>query len=187
MTKAACWCELIMRRNIVLAKPPSIVCLTASAAKGEGRVSGDHYELPCFMFKWVPLIPRAAHPQHTANANSKSGCARRAPGRKVASSSPSRPVPCSTPPTRGSVRPAPQEDEAAACRLQDLRHICATLLLLQDTHSKSVQELLRHATLARLGAYLAVIPGMEGHEARAMEDALREDVQEETGSDDTLS
>jgi integrase len=58
-------------------------------------------------------------------------------------------------------------------RFHDLRHTCATLLLVQGTHPKYVQELLGHATVAiTLDTYSHVIPGMSDHTARAMQDAL---------------
>jgi integrase len=55
----------------------------------------------------------------------------------------------------------------------DLRHTCATLLLLRSIHPKYVQELLGHATIAiTLDTYSHLIPGMGIHTARAMEDIL---------------
>ena len=58
-------------------------------------------------------------------------------------------------------------------RFHDLRHTCATLLLVQGTHPKYVQELLGHATVAiTLDTYSHVLPGMGEHTARAMEDVL---------------
>jgi len=70
-------------------------------------------------------------------------------------------------------------------RFHDLRHTCATLLLSRNVHPKYVQELLGHATIAiTLDTYSHVIPGMGDHTARAMEDALEEDPQEEKGAED---
>ena len=58
-------------------------------------------------------------------------------------------------------------------RFHDLRHTCATLLLVRNVHPKYVQELLGHANIAiTLDTYSHVIPGMGDHAARAMEDAL---------------
>ena len=58
-------------------------------------------------------------------------------------------------------------------RFHDLRHTCATLLLVQGTHPKYVQELLGHATIAiTLDTYSHVLPGMGDQTARAMQDAL---------------
>ncbi len=70
-------------------------------------------------------------------------------------------------------------------RFHDLRHTCATLLLSQNTHPKFVQELLGHATIAiTLDTYSHVLPGMGDYTARAMEDALEEDPQEEKSAED---
>ena len=58
-------------------------------------------------------------------------------------------------------------------RFHDLRHTCATLLLLKNVHPKFVQELLGHATIAiTLDTYSHVIPGMGDQTARAMQDVL---------------
>ena len=58
-------------------------------------------------------------------------------------------------------------------RFHDLRHTCATLLLLKGVHPKFVQELLGHATIAiTLDTYSHVLPGMGDQASRAMEDAL---------------
>ncbi|MEJ7843700.1 MAG: site-specific integrase [Rubrobacter sp.] len=58
-------------------------------------------------------------------------------------------------------------------RFHDLRHTCATLLLVQGTHPKYVQELLGHATVAiTLDTYSHVLPGMGDQTARAMEAVL---------------
>jgi integrase len=58
-------------------------------------------------------------------------------------------------------------------RFHDLRHTCATLLLVQGTHPKYVQELLGHATIAiTLDTYSHVLPGMGDQTACAMQNAL---------------
>lgn len=58
-------------------------------------------------------------------------------------------------------------------RLHDLRHTCATILLLKGVHPKFVQELLGHATISiTLDTYSHVLPSMGDQTARAMEDAL---------------
>jgi integrase len=58
-------------------------------------------------------------------------------------------------------------------RFHDLRHTCATLLLLKGVHPKFVQELLGHATIAiTLDTYSHVMPGMGDQTVTAMEDAL---------------
>jgi integrase len=58
-------------------------------------------------------------------------------------------------------------------RFHDLRHTCATLLLLKNVHPKFVQELLGHATIAiTLDTYSHVLPGMGDQTVAAMESAL---------------
>jgi integrase len=58
-------------------------------------------------------------------------------------------------------------------RFHDLRHTCATLLLLSNVHPKYVQELLGHATITiTLDTYSHVLPGMGDQTAAAMERAL---------------
>ncbi len=58
-------------------------------------------------------------------------------------------------------------------RFHDLRHTCATLLLLEGVHPKFVQELLGHTTISiTLDTYSHVMPGMGDQAAVAMERAL---------------
>jgi integrase len=58
-------------------------------------------------------------------------------------------------------------------RFHDLSHTAATLLLLQGTPPKVVQEILWHSTVAiTLDVYSHMVPGMSAQAARAMEDAL---------------
>jgi integrase len=58
-------------------------------------------------------------------------------------------------------------------RFHDLRHTCATLLLVEGVHPKFVQELLGHATISiTLDTYSHVLPGMGDQTATAMERAL---------------
>jgi integrase len=60
-----------------------------------------------------------------------------------------------------------------AIRLHDLRHTCATILLMAGKHPKYVQELLGHANISiTLDTYSHVIEGMDGGLADAMDDAL---------------
>jgi integrase len=58
-------------------------------------------------------------------------------------------------------------------RLHDLRHTCATILLMAGKHPKYVQELLGHANLnITVDTYSHVIEGLAGGLADAMDDAL---------------
>lgn len=58
-------------------------------------------------------------------------------------------------------------------RFHDLRHTCATLLLLEGVHPKFVQELLGHTTISiTLDTYSHVLPSMGDQVAVAMERAL---------------
>jgi integrase len=60
-----------------------------------------------------------------------------------------------------------------AIRLHDLRHTCATILLMAGKHPKYVQELLGHASISiTLDTYSHVIEGMDGGLADAMDEAL---------------
>jgi integrase len=56
-------------------------------------------------------------------------------------------------------------------RLHDLRHTCATLLLIKGVNPKYVQELLGHANISiTLDTYSHVIPGMGNQTVAAMEE-----------------
>jgi integrase len=60
-----------------------------------------------------------------------------------------------------------------AIRLHDLRHTCATILLMADKHPRYVQKLLGHASISiTLDTYGRAIEGMDGGLAEAMDDAL---------------
>ena len=60
-----------------------------------------------------------------------------------------------------------------AIRLHDLRHTCATILLMAGKHPKFVQELLGHRSISiTLDTYSHVIEGMDGGLADAMDEAL---------------
>ena len=60
-----------------------------------------------------------------------------------------------------------------AIRLHDLRHTCATILLMAGKHPKFVQEMFGHANISiTLDTYSHVIEGMDGGLADAMDDAL---------------
>ena len=64
-------------------------------------------------------------------------------------------------------------DLPQATRFHDLRHTCATLLLLKGVHPKFVQELLGHATISiTLDTYSHVLPAMGDQASKAMEEAL---------------
>ena len=59
-------------------------------------------------------------------------------------------------------------------RFHDLRHTCATLLLIRNVNPKIVSEMLGHASIAiTLDTYSHVLPNMQEGAARALEDALR--------------
>jgi integrase len=50
-------------------------------------------------------------------------------------------------------------------RLHDLRHTCATILLMERKHPKYVQEFLGHANISiTVDTYSHVIPGLGGDE-----------------------
>jgi integrase len=58
-------------------------------------------------------------------------------------------------------------------RLHDLRHTCATILLMAGKHPKYVQELLGHASISiTLDTYSHVIEGMDGGLGDVMDEAL---------------
>jgi integrase len=58
-------------------------------------------------------------------------------------------------------------------RFHDLRHTCATLLLIRGVHPKIVSEMLGHSSVSiTLDVYSHVIPGLGDAAALAMEDAL---------------
>jgi integrase len=56
---------------------------------------------------------------------------------------------------------------------RDLRHTCATLLLGRNVNPKIVSEMLGHANIViTLDTYSHVLPNMQEHAAKALEDAL---------------
>jgi integrase len=68
-------------------------------------------------------------------------------------------------------RPLLKRAGLARIRLHDLRHTCATLLLIKGVHPKYVQELLGHANISiTLDTYSHVIPGMGNQTVDAMEE-----------------
>ena len=70
-------------------------------------------------------------------------------------------------------KPLLKRAELPAIKLRDVRHTCATILLMAGKHPKYVQELLGHASInITLDTYSHVIEGMDGGLAAAMDDAL---------------
>ena len=70
-------------------------------------------------------------------------------------------------------KPLLKRAELPPIRLHDLRHTCATILLMAGKHPKYVQELLGHASISiTLDTYSHVIEGMDGGLADAMDEAL---------------
>lgn len=58
-------------------------------------------------------------------------------------------------------------------RFHDLRHTCATLLLVGNVNPKIVSEMLGHFSIAiTLDTYSHVLPNMRDQAARAMEETL---------------
>ena len=58
-------------------------------------------------------------------------------------------------------------------RFHDLRHTCATLLLTKNVNPKVVSEMLGHSSIAiTLDTYSHVLPNLQDHAARALEDVL---------------
>lgn len=59
-------------------------------------------------------------------------------------------------------------------RFHDLRHTCATLLLVRNVNPKIVSEMLGHSSISiTLDTYSHVLPDMQDGAARALEEALR--------------
>ena len=70
-------------------------------------------------------------------------------------------------------KPLLKEVGLPAVRLHDLRHTCATILLMADKHPKYVQKLLGHANISiTLDTYSPVIEDMDSALGDAMDDAL---------------
>jgi len=60
-------------------------------------------------------------------------------------------------------KPLLKRAELPAVKLHDLRHTCATILLMAGEYPKFVQQLLGHANIfIGLGTYGHVLPGMNG-------------------------
>ena len=76
-------------------------------------------------------------------------------------------------PSRPQLQALLQRAELPQIRFHDLRHTCATILLMAGKHPKYVQKLLGHASISiTLDTYSHVIEGMDGGLADAMDDAL---------------
>ncbi len=70
-------------------------------------------------------------------------------------------------------KPLLKRAELPDIRLHDLRHTCATILLMAGKHPKYVQELLGHASInITLDTYSHVIEGMDGGLGDAMDEVL---------------
>jgi integrase len=70
-------------------------------------------------------------------------------------------------------KPLLKQADLPAIRLHDLRHTCATILLMAGKHPKYVQELLGHASMSiTLDTYSHVIEGMDGGLGDAMDEEL---------------
>src|SRR5215213_5386674 len=112
----------------------------------------------------------------TANASLRSGCAWPGSGRTRASSSPTRSVPRSTPPTcvtapSSASKLEPASEMTYASTISGTR--AATLLLSEGVNVKVVSELLGHASITiTLNTYSHVLPDMQDSAAAAMEAAL---------------
>ena len=66
------------------------------------------------------------------------------------------------------------EKAGLECRLHDLRHTHATMLLRHDVHRKVVQERLGHASIGiTLDTYSHVMPGMQEEAAEKIDAGLR--------------
>ena len=63
--------------------------------------------------------------------------------------------------------------EVPGIRIHDLRHTVATLLFQQDVHTRVVQEVLGHSSIAiTLGTYSHVAPTVHKDAAERMEELL---------------
>lgn len=68
------------------------------------------------------------------------------------------------------LRPLLRKAGLPALRFHDLRHTCATLLLLEGVHPKIVSEMLGHASVViTLQTYSHVLPDMQKQATEAMD------------------
>ncbi len=73
----------------------------------------------------------------------------------------------------GSGKPLLRRAGLPDIRFHDLRHTCATLLLIRGVHPNIVSEMLGHSRVSiTLDIYSHVIPGLGDAAALAMEDLL---------------
>ena len=76
-------------------------------------------------------------------------------------------------PPGSSLQAAPQRAELHAIRLHDLRHTCATILLMAGKHYKYLQDFLGHASMSITPDTCSHgIEGMDGGLADIMDDVL---------------
>jgi integrase len=76
-------------------------------------------------------------------------------------------------PLGSSLQAAAKEGRAAHHRLHDLRHTCATILLMAGKHPRYVQELPGRVNISiTLNTYSHVTEGMDGRLADAMDEAV---------------
>jgi integrase len=75
--------------------------------------------------------------------------------------------------TKRSFKPLLEKAELPAIRLYDLRHTCATLLLLAGVAAKVVSERLGHASVTlTLDMYTHILPDMQQRAAEALHSVL---------------
>ncbi|MHC1761451.1 MAG: tyrosine-type recombinase/integrase [Negativicutes bacterium] len=76
----------------------------------------------------------------------------------------------------------------ANVRVHDLRHTCATLLMLSGVHSKVVQEILGHSNIGiTLDIYSHTLPSMRSEAADSINNFVAASKHEETNSKSTES
>jgi integrase len=75
--------------------------------------------------------------------------------------------------TKHRFKPLLKRARLPQIRFHDLRHTCATLLLLKNVNPKIVSEMLGQSSIAiTLDTYSHVLPNMQNEAATAMQDAL---------------
>lgn len=108
--------------------------------------------------RWPPQSPAAPHaPRHPARR-----AALRVPRRARATRRARRAVP----------RP-PRRAELPLIRIHDLRHTCASLLLVQGVHPRIVMETLGHSQISlTMDTYSHVLPALQQEAARQIDSLL---------------